>query len=74
MNLEQRRQADQVIHGGQGSAVLPLVDCLGRVEAKRQLQIVDGQSGSLSQPYDVYAGLNRVDCGKEDHRLSPPFL
>ena len=64
-------QTDKIIHRRQRRSVLPFIDCLRRVKAKRRLYIVYGKACGLSELCDIVAGLYRIDRGKVHFSSSP---
>ena len=52
---------DQIIDCRERSSILPLVNCLWRIETEDHLQVMNRKTGGLSQPADVGAGLRHVD-------------
>lgn len=70
--MEQGGKPDQIVHGRQRIAILPLVYRLRSVESERRLQIFHRHSGILSQIRYVRPGLRQV-YGWEDHFVSPHF-
>ena len=49
-------QRHQVIDGGQGYAVLPVVNCLRRCKTQHPLQLADGNAALLPQRPNILTG------------------
>ena len=60
-DLKQCRKNNQIIHSGKGCAILPLVDCLRGIEAKDNLQIVNGKACSLPKINYIGTGLCQIN-------------
>jgi hypothetical protein len=52
---------EQIVYRGQCSSVLPFVDGLGRIETENHLQVMNRQTGRLSEFHNIRTGLCRID-------------
>ena len=69
---EDLRQDDEVIHGRQRLAALPLVDGLRRRETENPLKVADAHSSRLPQTADVQARRGHVDDRVHIHFMYAP--
>ena len=65
-NVKQLPQGNQVIYRRSGLSFLPLIDCLGRIEAEIVLEVTDGEVMFNPEPFYGFACCYRIDDGEEE--------
>ena len=65
-NVKQLRQGNQVIYCRSGLSFLPLIDCLGRIEAEIVLEVTDGEVMFNPEPFYGFACCPWIDDGEEE--------
>ena len=65
-DAKQLPQGNQVIYRRGGLSFLPLIDCLGRIEAEIVLEVTDGEIMFNPEPLDPVACSYRIDDGEEE--------
>lgn len=72
-NVQQSCKSEQIIDRWQRSPILPLVYGLWGVEAKRHLEIMNRETGSLTQVHDIGTCQCQINRWKV-HRVNTSYL